>query len=207
MSGTDSERDPGVVLDAPISVWSSRQPEKPLACPWEWEHGACGPEETRVKSNDVEAFDAFVRARYTELLRYGRALIGTVEEGADLVQDALERTLRAWPRLRSREDPEGYVRRTMVNRHINTIRRRRREPAMQPPGWTPPEADRAVWEAIRLLPPRQRAVIAMRYFEDLSVTEIAERLGISEGTVKSQAAKAKEHLRVLLGSDQEVADG
>jgi RNA polymerase sigma-70 factor (sigma-E family) len=160
-----------------------------------------------VKSNDVEAFDAFVRARYAELLRYGRALTGSVEEGADLVQDALERTLRAWPRVRSREDPEGYVRRTMVNRHINTIRRRHREPAMDPLGWTTPEDDRAVWEAIRLLPPRQQAVIAMRYFEDLSVAQTAERLGVSEGTVKSQTAKAKEHLRVLLGLNQEVADG
>lgn len=65
-----------------------------------------------MKSNDVAAFDAFVCARYTELLRYGRALTGTVEEGADLVKDALERTLRAWPRVRSREDPGCCPRRT-----------------------------------------------------------------------------------------------
>ena len=71
-----------------------------------------------MKKEDRDAFDTFVRDRYPELLRFGPALTGTVEEGADLVQDALERTLRAWARIRSRDDPEGYVRRTMVNRNI-----------------------------------------------------------------------------------------
>lgn len=170
-----------------------------------------------MRAQEKAAFDAFVRARYPELLRYGRALTGSLEGGSDLVQDALERTLRAWPRLRSRDDPEGYVRRAMVNRHINAIRHRRREqPTADLPerGWTPDEHDRSIWDAIRTLPPRQRTVIALRYFEDLSVAEIADRLGVSEGTVKSQSFKARDHLRTSLSlelptavTSEEVPDG
>ena len=87
------------------------------------------PAATAAGMADLEqaAFDAFVRARLPELLRFGRALTGCDEAAADLVQDALERTLLRWPHLQSREHPEGYVRRVMINRNISVWRRSRRE--------------------------------------------------------------------------------
>ncbi len=144
------------------------------------------------------AFDAFVRARLPELLRFGRALTGSDEAAADLVQDALERTLLQWSRLESREQPEGYVRRVMVNRNISIWRRMRRERLTDEPpehGSRDRHRDADLWQAIRALPPRQRAVIALRYYEDLTEAEVAAVMGCSVGTVKSQAAKALRKLR------------
>ena len=82
-----------------------------------------------MRDEDREAFDAFVRARLPDLVRFGRSLTGSTEAGQDLVQDALERTLLAWNRLDSRDDPEGYVRRIMVNRNISIWRKFGREHA------------------------------------------------------------------------------
>jgi len=157
-----------------------------------------------MRDEDREAFDAFVRARLPDLVRFGRSLTGSTEAGQDLVQDALERTLLAWNRLDSRDDPEGYVRRIMVNRNISIWRKFGREHA------TDEVLDRRtedshfdddLWQALRSLPTKQRAVIALRYYEDLSEAEIARTLGCSVGTVKSQASKALAKLRVLVPSE------
>src|SRR4051812_27179803 len=78
-------------------------------------------------AGDVGSFDAFVHARLPALLRFGHVLTGSPDAAADLVQDSLERTGLAWSRILRKDDPEGYVRRTMVNRHISGWRRGRRE--------------------------------------------------------------------------------
>lgn len=148
-----------------------------------------------------DAFDAFVRARLPDLLRFGRVLTGNHEAAADLVQDALERTLLAWPRLHEREEPTAYVRRVMVNRNISIWRRLRRETVTDEPPDVHVEdqpRDHELWAAIQSLPPRQRAVLALRYYEDLSEAEIARVLGCSTGTVKSQASKGVARLRTLV---------
>lgn len=148
-------------------------------------------------------FDAFVRSRHAALLRYGHLLTGDPHSAADLVQDALERTGLAWSRVIRADDPEAYVRRVMVNRHISVWRRRRRERLVA----DAPEsayADRAahaedaMWDALATLARRQRAVLVLRYYEDLSEAEIARVLGCATGTVKSQAAKGLASLRVAL---------
>ena len=72
-----------------------------------------------MRADERDEFDAFVRARLPDLLRFGQALTGSQHAAADLVQDALERTLLAWSRVESRHEPEGYVRRIMVNRNIS----------------------------------------------------------------------------------------
>jgi len=79
--------------------------------------------------NDGEraAFDEFVHARLPRLLRFGHALTGDPHSGADLVQDALERAMLAWSRIDSKDDPEWYVRRIMVNRNVSIWRRHRKE--------------------------------------------------------------------------------
>lgn len=156
------------------------------------------PVVTQVTELEHAAFDAFVRARLPELLRFGRALTGSDEAAADLVQDALERTLLQWSRLESREQPAAYVRRVMINRNISLWRRMRRERLTDEPpehGSRDCYQDGDLWQAIRALPPRQRVVIALRYYEDLTEAEVAAVMGCSVGTVKSQAAKALRKLR------------
>ncbi len=145
-------------------------------------------------------FDAFVTARLSALLRFGRALTGDEHAGADLVQDALERILPRWGRI---DEPEAYVRRVMLTRNVSRWRRTRRERLWaEPPdsGYADPERDDGLLDAIRALPPRQRAVIALRYLEDQSVAETARLLSCSVGTVKSQASDAMHTLRRSLGS-------
>ncbi len=143
-------------------------------------------------------FDDFARARLPDLLRFGRVLTGSDEAAADLVQDALERTLLAWPRLHQRDDPVAYVRRVMVNRNISIWRRLRRETVtdeVPDAGYDDQHRDHEVWRALQSLPARQRAVLALRYYEDLSEAEIARVLGCAPGTVKSQASKGIAKLR------------
>jgi RNA polymerase sigma-70 factor (sigma-E family) len=157
-----------------------------------------------TRTRDTDAFDAFVRARLPHLLRFGRALTGDEHAAADLVQDALERTLVQWHRIAS-EDPEGYVRRTMVNRSVSVWRKLRRERLTDAPPeqrYGDPERDDALFAALRRLPPRQRAVIALRYYEDLSEARAAQVLDCSVGTVKSQASQAIRRLRELLGEEE-----
>jgi RNA polymerase sigma-70 factor (sigma-E family) len=157
------------------------------------------------KGRGVTSFDDFVRARLPELLRFGRALTGDEHRGADLVQDALERALPRWRRIEA-TDPEGYVRRIMVNRNISVWRSRWRERLTN----EPPDAgvddrvrDQQLWSALRALPPRQRTVIALRYLADQTEAQTAALMGCSTGTVKSQTHAAMEKLRDLLTDSEE----
>ena len=154
-----------------------------------------------------EDFARYVQQRMPALLRFGYALTGDPHEAEDLVQDALERAGVRWKALtRTGEGPDAYVRRIMANRRISRWRRRRREtlvaevPDRGQAGRDPLEGE-PLWQALRQLPLRQRTVIVLRYYEDCSEAEIAAVLGVSAGTVKSQAAKARAHLRELLALD------
>jgi len=162
-----------------------------------------------VHSGDKEVFDAFVRARMPELLRFGHVLTGNPEAAADLVQDALERTLNAWPRVRKRGDPEGYVRRTMVNRNVSIWRKLRRErltdELLEPPHHDDPDPfDQNLKAVLAELPPRQRTVLVLRFAEDLSEQQVADLLGCSVGTVKSQTHKALRKVRDRLPQEEEA---
>lgn len=150
-----------------------------------------------------QAFDEFARARMPELLRFGHALTGSPHAAADLVQDALERTMLAWSRVENQGDPEGYVRRIMVNRNISIWRKFGREHPTDEifdRGTEDTHLDDDLWRALKSLPTKQRAVIALRYYEDMSEADIARTLGCSVGTVKSQASKALAKLRLLVPS-------
>lgn len=150
-------------------------------------------------------FEEFVCDRAPALMRYATLVTGNRHDAADLLQEALIRVRLAWHRIRRHGNPEGYVRTTMVRLHISSWRRRRREVLMP----SVPEAATAgtefesvdgydeLWRAFAHLPPRQRAVLVLRYFEDLSDAEIADRLGISRGTVRSNAARGLDKLRSL----------
>lgn len=146
-----------------------------------------------------QAFDDFARARLAALLRFGHVLTGDPHEAADLVQEALARTVQAWPRLQRHDDPEGYVRRVMVRLATRLWRRRSREVLLPSPverTCEPGEAhDLDLWARLARLPRRQRAVLVLRYYEDLSEAQTAAVLGCSVGTVKSQSSKAIAKLR------------
>jgi RNA polymerase sigma-70 factor (sigma-E family) len=154
-----------------------------------------------------EDFADFVRAALPGLLRYGHALTGNPHDAADLVQTVLEKVGTRWSRIvRTCDDPRAYVRKAMANTHVSRWRRTRKETLIAefPDVPAAPSHDRLedepVWRALQDLPPRQRAVVVLRYYEGLSETEIADTLGVSNGTVKSQASKALATLRKKLGS-------
>jgi len=166
-----------------------------------------GPDRARSEVlGEEELFGAFVAARMDALLSYAYVLTGDRHAAEDLVQTALARTALSWWRVRNRDDPEGYVRRAILRTQVNVWRRRRagREvsaavPPEPPPGHGDPAGavdDRdEMWRLLAVLPARQRAVLVLRYYEDLPEAEIARALGCRPGTVKSQAAKALARLR------------
>jgi RNA polymerase sigma-70 factor (sigma-E family) len=155
---------------------------------------------------EPESFDDFVRACSHRLLRIGCLLTGGDRARAeDLVADVLARVYLAWPRIRA-GDGFGYARRTMMNLHIDWWRglRRRRETFSGDVPDVPDGSDHgaryaqrdSVTRALRRLTRRERAVVVLRYFLDLTEQETAAELGISRGTVKSTNARALAKLRV-----------
>lgn len=150
-----------------------------------------------------ESFARFVRQRSHRLVRTAYLLTRDWAYAEDLLQTALVRAWSAWGRIEA--DPEPYVRRVLVNTYLSWWRRRWRH-AEQSHAQVPdrPCADaiaevderQRVWLAMGRLPPRQRAVLVLRYFEDLSEVQVAELLDISVGTVKSQANRALAKLRL-----------
>ena len=146
-------------------------------------------------------FSAYMHARQPGLLRTAYLLTGDRHTAEDLVQVAFAKLYLSWERVRDREALDGYVRRILVNEHNSLWRRawKRREHATDdlPESGLHDTYDEGsdLWAAIQSLPRRTRAVIVLRYYEDLSEAEIAEALGISRGTVKSQASRGLGLLR------------
>ncbi|MEV0090283.1 SigE family RNA polymerase sigma factor [Streptomyces sp. NPDC050738] len=151
-------------------------------------------------------FEEFVAARGPRLLRTAWLLTGDAHLAEDLLQTALAKVWPKWSRI-ARDHPEAYVRKVLVTTHTSWWRRhwRGEVPTGELPersGAADPYADvdleQSLAAAVRTLPVRQRAVIVLRYFEDLSVEETAATLGCAPGTVKSQASKALRTLRAAL---------
>lgn len=158
-------------------------------------------------------FAEFARVALPGLLRYGHALTGNPHDAADLVQTVLEKVGSRWPRItRNCQDPRAYVRKAMANTHVSRWRRGRRETLLADFPDVPAQEqhdrleDEPVWQALQELPPKQRAVVVLRYYEELSEAEIAASLGVSCGTIKSQTSKAMANLRRRLGPAAEGGD-
>lgn len=148
----------------------------------------------------AESFDAFVLARSRRLLRTAYLLTQDHALAEDLVQTALAKAWFSWTRIEG-GDPEPYVRKIMVNTFATWWRRRWNGehptdelPEVAVPAESSERTD--VWQALQRLPRRQRAVVVLRFYEDLSEAETARVLGCSAGTVKSQTSKAFAKLRL-----------
>jgi RNA polymerase sigma-70 factor (sigma-E family) len=156
-------------------------------------------------------FTEFAHASWASLYRTAYLMLGDAAEAEDLVQTALAKTYAAWPQVRDINAAPGYARTVLVNTASSWFRKRswrNERPTAELPDHAhragvahePDPSDRpALMSALADLPPRQRAVVVLRYYEDLSVAQAASALGVTEGTVKSQTSDALARLRTLLG--------
>jgi RNA polymerase sigma-70 factor (sigma-E family) len=157
----------------------------------------------------VADLESFLAERGEPLLRTAVLLTGSKEAGEDLLQAGLERLLRHWSAIVG--DPEGYLRRTLYNLAADGWRRqrawRRRLPLLQTEtvadGTREVDTRDALIRLLVQLPPRQRAVIVARYWEQLSEAETAMVLGCSAGSVKASASRGLQRLRELSGTSTE----
>jgi RNA polymerase sigma-70 factor (sigma-E family) len=168
------------------------------------------PQEALVGQDTDDSFEEFVRGRSPYLFKLALLLTGQNRaEAEDLLQISLERAYRRRALLDRDRSPEPYVRKVLVNAAIDRRRalKRRAEHRLESRDHDPAIEDRTrevadrdlLARSLALLPPRQRAVLVLRYWGDLSEAEIAATLGCSAGTVKSQASRGLARLRELAG--------
>jgi RNA polymerase sigma-70 factor (sigma-E family) len=153
------------------------------------------------------SFSSYMRARQPVLLRTARSLTANPSDAEDLLQTALTKTYVAWERIEDHRALDGYVRRALLNTRTSQWRKRKVDefaceelPEPETGGGAEDPAEQqalhdAMWRAIAKLPDRQRAMVVLRYYEDLSEVQTAEVLGVSVGTVKSAVSRALGKLR------------
>ena len=161
-----------------------------------------------MRAQDEAEFAQLVFAMSPRLNRLAYAVCGDRPLAEDAVQSAMVSAYRTWPRARDADSSEAYLRKMVVNQLLSWRRRkswgttalldRAHEPSRASHEDEVVEHER-VWAAVGELPPRQRAVIVLRYYEGMSEADIAESLGIRPGTVKSQSSAAMARLRAVLG--------
>lgn len=164
---------------------------------------------------DRSEFAEFALARAGALHRAAYLMVGDPQLAQDLVQEALTKTYVAWPRLRDPRNAEAYCRKAITTTAIGWFRRKgwgNERPTEHLPERTSrvigPEASVTerddVWQALLELPPRQRAALVLRFYEDLTESQTAQAMGCAVGTVKSQVSAALSKLRERLGDDVEL---
>jgi RNA polymerase sigma-70 factor (sigma-E family) len=164
--------------------------------------GSALAKEVAVSTETDEEFDGFMRGRWPAMVRLAYALTGDVGHAEDVAQAAFARAYASWGRVRGAGNPDAYVRRIVINEHRSRLRKHRVREELRgdlvdtigvlQPG---PEDSSALLDALNGLAPRQRAVVVLRYWLDLSEAETAAALNCSVGTVKSQASRALATLR------------
>ncbi len=156
------------------------------------------------RSDRDAEFTAYLHARQPSLLRTAYLLTGDRHQAEDILQTALAKLYLAWDKVNDRNSIDAYVRRIMVNENNSLWRRawKRREFTTEQLPEGDPHLDAydeglsgALWDVVQTLPPKARAVVVLRYYEQLSEAETADVLGISVGTVKSQSSRALAALR------------
>jgi RNA polymerase sigma-70 factor (sigma-E family) len=165
-----------------------------------------------VQADAAEEFTAYVNASAARLRRTAYLMCGDWQRAEDEVQTALVKLYLAWDKVRMRQSLDAFVRTTLMRGLVDERRRPwRRERALAElpdrPAAEPQAVEErlAVRDALALVPPRQRAVLVLRFYEDCDVAETARLVGCSEGTVKSQTARGLARLRDLLGLPERSA--
>ena len=157
--------------------------------------------------SDEEDFRQFAASRQKQLLRSAYLLCGDWHGAEDLVQTAFGQLYRSWRRVKRVEHPDAYAKQVLYRCHLSANRRKRfatvpiesvPEPAAPGPGIGDGNTE-VLMAALAGLPDRARAVVVLRFWEDYSVAQTADALGISEGTVKSQSSRALAMLRTRIG--------
>jgi RNA polymerase sigma-70 factor (sigma-E family) len=174
--------------------------------PLRQDEGALGP-------RDGLAFESWLAAREPALQRTAHLLTGDVHAAQDLVQTTLAKLYLRWDHVRRADNIDAYARRALINEFRSAWRRpsRRAEQVVAavpdlpaPDAPTYDGAQEAVWRFVCALPPKQRAVIVLRFYEQLTEAEIADLMGISVGTVQSQSSRAIAALRANLPNHPEI---
>jgi RNA polymerase sigma-70 factor (sigma-E family) len=172
-----------------------------------------------VSTGSDEEFGDFMRGRWPAMVRLAYALSGDAGHAEDIAQAAFARAYASWGRVSRAGDPDAYVRRIVINENRKRFRKHRvpedlhgdvaGTPAGQvTDGQQGSEERQALLDALRRLGPRQRAVVVLRYWLDLSEAETAAALNCSVGTVKSQASRALATLRRDgIGRDEDIVEG
>jgi RNA polymerase sigma-70 factor (sigma-E family) len=148
-----------------------------------------------------EGFEEYVAARLPALSRTAYLLTGHHQDAEDLVQRALVKVVAVWPRIAA--DPDAYVRRVMYHDNVSRWRRRSRRPEHltdvlpERPADSDATVRLALEDALSRLTPKQRTVLVLRFYEDLTEVQTADALGVGLGTVKSQTRHALKRIREL----------
>ncbi|MDP3893075.1 SigE family RNA polymerase sigma factor [Nocardioides sp.] len=161
------------------------------------------------QAHGAPTFEEYAASAWPSLYRSAYLLAGNHADAEDLAQQTLLQAYRSWTKVSRADQPAAYVRRMMTNLYISERRPRSRRLELltdQPPEprsatSAGPEEHLVLWPHVATLPPRQRAVIVLRYYEQLSEREIADALGCSVGTVKSTAHRALKTLRAAIGPE------
>ena len=172
--------------------------------------------DTVTESTEAPTFEEYAGAAWPSLYRYAYLLAGAHADAEDLAQQTLLKAYRSWPRVEQAASPVAYMRRILTNAYLSQKRPKARrlevltdmppESRAAPPSGV--EERMTLWPHVKSLPPRQRAVVVLRYYEDLSEREIADVLGCSRGTVKSTAHHALTSLRKAIATqDGDAQDG
>jgi RNA polymerase sigma-70 factor (sigma-E family) len=163
-----------------------------------------------MSRRDPTVFAEFVAARSASLYRTAYLMVGEHALAQDLLQEALTKTYVAWPRLREVSNAEAYTRRAITNTAISWSRKRSWHE--RPTESLPDRVEAAagtddlgtrdwLWRELQQLPPRQRAALVLRFYEDLSEAQTAAAMGCAVGTVKSQVSQGLKRLRGQVGVD------
>jgi len=166
-----------------------------------------------MRQSDEDRFADFVRTQSASLFRTAYLMTGDYQRAEDLLQTTLVRLYQRWARVVEMERPGGYAHKVLVSQAGSWWRKRSSRESVLAVRDQPAQGDRMndvdeherVWQAVLSLPPRQRAVTVLRYYEDLSEAEIARTLSMAPGTVKSHAHAATRRLAELLGEPVQPA--